>query len=57
MTKVAPKKELKHLYNPLAKEVTMVEVPPMNFLMIDGKGDPNTSQEYAEVIEALYAVS
>jgi hypothetical protein len=51
------KKELKHLYNPSAKEVVAVEVPDMNFLMIDGQGDPNTSQSYAEAIEALYAVS
>lgn len=29
----------------------------MNFLMVDGEGDPNTSQAYAEAIEALFAVS
>jgi hypothetical protein len=57
VTKVDLKKELKHLYNPSAKGVSTVEVPPMNFLMIDGKGDPNTSQEYAEALEGLYTVS
>ena len=35
----------------------LVDVPTMNFLMIDGHGDPNTSQEYKEAIEALYAMS
>ncbi|MFB0551290.1 MAG: GyrI-like domain-containing protein, partial [Nitrososphaeria archaeon] len=34
-----------------------VDVPEMNFLMVDGKGDPNTSQEYKDAIEALYPVS
>ena len=57
VTKVDLKKELKHLSVPSAKDVSEVEVPPMKFLMIDGKGDPNTSQEYAEALEALYAVS
>ncbi len=51
------KKELKHLYHASAKEVIRVDVPPMNFLMVDGEGDPNTSQAYAEAIEALFAVS
>ncbi len=51
------KKELKHLYQPSLKEFVMVDVPPMNFLMIDGYGDPNTSQEYREAIEALYSVA
>jgi len=29
----------------------------MNFLMIDGEGNPNTSQEYQDSIEALFSVS
>jgi hypothetical protein len=29
----------------------------MNFLMIDGRGDPNTSQEFQEAVEALFGVS
>ncbi|AKB83151.1 hypothetical protein MSBR3_2573 [Methanosarcina barkeri 3] len=51
------KKENKELYNPSAKEVSIVNVPEMNFLMIDGKGDPNISQEYQDSIEALFSVS
>ncbi len=35
------KKELKALYNPSANEVSIVKVPAMNFLMIDGEGDPS----------------
>lgn len=57
MEKVDSKKRLKHLYNPSAKEVVEVNVPQMNFLMIDGEGNPNTSQEYRDALETLYAVS
>lgn len=57
MKKIDLKKELKHLYNPSAKEIAVVDVPEMNFLMIDGAGDPNTAQELKDAIEALYAVS
>ncbi len=51
------KKELKHLYKPSAKKIEFVEVPKMNFLMINGKGNPNTSIEYQNAIETLYTVS
>ncbi len=57
MEKVDLKKELRHLYNPSAKEVVEVDVPAMNYLMIDGTGDPNTSQSFREAIEALYALA
>lgn len=57
MSKVDFKKELKHLYRPSAKDFQVVDVPPMNFLMIDGHGDPNTDQSYAEAVEALYGVA
>lgn len=57
MEKVDLKKEFKHLYQPSAKEVAEVEVPMFNYLMVDGEGDPNTSQEYAQAVEALFSVS
>ena len=57
MAKVDFKKQLKHLYQPSAKEFSVVDVPEMGFLMVDGQGDPNTSQEYQEAIEALYTVA
>lgn len=55
--KIDLKKELKHLYAPSAKAAAAVDVPPLNYLMIDGVGDPNTSREYAEAVEALYALA
>lgn len=57
MEKLDLKKTLKHLYNPPSKDVVSVDVPSMRFLMIDGQGDPNTSAEYAQAIEALYSAS
>lgn len=57
MRKIDYKKELKNLYKPSPRVVEIVDVPEMNFLMIDGQGDPNTSQEYREAVEALYALS
>jgi len=57
MTKIDFKKEWKHLYNPPKTKFTIVDVPSMQFLMVDGHGDPNTAQEYQDAIEALYGVA
>lgn len=57
ITTVDYKKELKQLYNPGKKDFTLIDVPEMHFLMVDGAGDPNTSADYAAAVEALYAVS
>ena len=42
MGKIDYKKELKHLYRPSAKKVESVVVSKMNFLMIDGEGEPGS---------------
>ncbi|VAX36634.1 conserved hypothetical protein [hydrothermal vent metagenome] len=57
MTKIDYKKELKHLYRPSIKKVEIVDVPKMNFLMINGEGDPNTSQSFQDAIDVLYPLS
>ena len=57
MSKIDFKVELKHLYRPSAKAFTVVEVPPLHFLMVDGHGDPNAAQEYQDALDALYAVA
>lgn len=57
MKKIDFKKELKHLYKPSTKEVTIVDVPSMNYLIVDGKGDPNTARAAKEAIEALFPVA
>lgn len=57
MDKLDMRKTQKQLYQPSAKTVVQLDVPPINYLMIDGKGDPNTSQEFADAVEALFSVS
>ncbi|RIJ77610.1 hypothetical protein D1871_06515 [Nakamurella silvestris] len=51
------KAELHQLYAPSRTEFTLVEVPELAFLAVDGTGDPNTSTAYREAVEALYALS
>lgn len=55
--KIDLKKEWQHLYKPSAKQPQIVDVPGMAFLMLDGKGNPNTSPSYQAAVEALYGVS
>jgi hypothetical protein len=57
VTKRDLKKELKQIYQASRREVTVVDVPTCNFLMIDGEGDPNTSAAYAQAVETLFSVS
>jgi hypothetical protein len=47
----------KALYAPSSTDFVIVDVPPMQYLAIDGSGDPNASPEYAAAIEALYPVA
>jgi hypothetical protein len=57
MEKIDFKKVFKELYSPPSKTPVVTDVPRMSFLMVDGKGDPNTSVEYRAAIEVLYALS
>ncbi|MFX1284463.1 MAG: GyrI-like domain-containing protein [Promethearchaeota archaeon] len=58
MKKIDFKKELKDFYSGVsAKEFSIVDVPPLNFLMIDGQGYPGTSQEYQDAMMTLYPLS
>lgn len=50
------KKEYKDLYMPKTKAV-IIDVPEMRFIMVDGKGDPNTSESYKKAVEVLYGLS
>ncbi|MTK64253.1 MAG: hypothetical protein F8N15_06995 [Methanobacterium sp.] len=57
MAKIDLKKENKELYYPKKGQVNFIDVPEMNFLMLDGEGDPNTSQEYQDAMETIFPVS
>lgn len=51
------KKEYKEFYLPKSKP-GIVEVPPMNFIAVRGKGDPNVEGgEYKESIGLLYGIA
>ncbi|MDR1034243.1 MAG: GyrI-like domain-containing protein [Bifidobacteriaceae bacterium] len=50
------KKSERELYQPKTAP-SVVDVPEMQFIMVDGKGDPNTSAEYQSAIEVLYGLS
>jgi hypothetical protein len=55
--KVDFKKTQKHLYVPSAGDFSLVDVPQMQFLGVDGMGDPNSSQTYADAVAWLYAIA
>jgi len=57
MTPYDVKRELKHCYAPKNLDWELVDVPEQRFIAVDGRGDPNTSADYAGAVEALYAVA
>ena len=50
-------KSLKPLYSPSAMAPVIVEVPELGFLMLDGRGDPNSSEAYQDALGALYSIA
>ena len=55
MGKLDYKKEYKDLYRPPKNKFTIVDVPSINYLMIDGRGDPNVSESYQLAVSAIYS--
>ncbi len=51
MTKIDFKKTLDS-YSAKVNEFRILEIPAMQYLMIDGHGDPNTSDEFAIAVSA-----
>lgn len=50
------KKDFKNIYQPKTTP-SVIDVPEMIFIMVDGSGDPNTSDEYTKAVELLYGLS
>ncbi|WP_037673147.1 GyrI-like domain-containing protein [Streptomyces griseus] len=50
-------RELKDAYRPPVGRAVLARIPDLGYLMIDGKGDPNTSDGYRAAVEALYTAS
>ena len=61
MEKLDLKKQFKPLYSASAKKVSLVDVPPLQFAMIDGEipahEKPGTSAQFAEDVGALYSAA
>ncbi len=57
MEKIDYKKLYKNLYAP-GTTPSLIDVPAMKFLMVEGKGNPNIpGGEYQQAVELLYALS
>ncbi len=56
MEKTDFKKELDS-YKAKHSQFRIIEVSKMQYLMIDGHGDPNTSQEFKDAITTLYPIA
>ena len=61
MEKLDLRKQWKHLYEPSAKQVVLVDVPRFQFVMVDGVIEPGmapgTSPAFQEALQALYGIS
>ena len=53
---IDPKKTLDE-YRARQREFRLLDVPPTQYLMVDGAGDPNTAAEFADAVSALYPVA
>jgi hypothetical protein len=55
------KKQYKYLYQPSARKIETVQVPPLQFIMVDGaieKGsEPGKSPSFAESTQAMYSLA
>ncbi|MCE5258301.1 MAG: GyrI-like domain-containing protein, partial [Chloroflexi bacterium] len=51
------REEFKYSLRASDKKVTLVDMPALPFLMFDGAGDPNTSPDFQDGINALYSLT
>ena len=56
-SKIDLKRNWKTLYMPSAKAPAIVEVPPANYLMIEGSGNPNTAPRFKAAVETLFPLA
>ncbi|BCS88760.1 hypothetical protein [Pseudodesulfovibrio sediminis] len=55
--KVDYQKQFPDIYRPSAKKCSVVKVPAMNYLMVDGHGNPNECAKFQSACEMLFSVS
>ena len=51
------KKTFKDLYVVPRNKMVIVDVPQMNYVAIDGTGDPNTAVAFQEAVQALFSIA
>lgn len=61
MEKLDLRRQYKYLYSPSAKKVEFIDVPPLQFAMVDGAVaagvGPGDSPDFQEAVAALYGIS
>ncbi len=61
MKRLDLRKQWKHLYQPSARKIEVVDVPELSFLMVDGRIEkyrsPSDSPSFIEAVQALFAAS
>ena len=57
MQKIDYKKNHSPFYKPRKNSLEIIKVPKLNYLMIDGEGNPNTSKSYSEAVQTLYPIA
>lgn len=57
MSKLDMKKTYKEYYTAKAAQVKEVNIPTFNYLMVEGKGDPNQNLEFEAAVQALYGLA
>jgi len=50
-------RELGNIYKQPKNKITLVEIPKLQFLMIDGEKDPNQNPDYSDAVGALYSIA
>ncbi len=56
MSKIDFKKTLS-CYKAKKGKIEIIEVPELQYLMVDGHGDPNTSKEFKDAVETLFPMA
>lgn len=51
------RKAHKPLYKAFTTNFSVIEVPALQYIAVEGHGDPNTSRSYSDAVEALYSVA
>lgn len=57
MDKIDFKKKFRELYTASVKRPSIIDVPAMGTLLIDGQGNPNTAESFQQAIQVLYGMS